>query len=194
LVASALDIAQLSQRHRLAQTIIHSGRQVTLGLAAAHIGAERDDRDREATFAMFDVADRRGQFEPVHLRHVHVGDDQAIGSCAITLERHPAVLRQIGSVADPRQLSLDHHLTGRVVLGDQDEIAAGQGRLAARRYNFGCVWFRAGRFRRRLAAAARIGKHAKQRRLPYRLRQVGGEAHFQRPAAPARFIVGRQQN
>ena len=75
-------------------------------------------------------ADRLGELEAVHPRHVEVGQHERVVAAEEALVAVVAVDRRVGLKADRLQLRAQHGAVDRMVLDDEHEAALAHGLLA----------------------------------------------------------------
>ena len=110
--------AQVLQKHRLAQIVVHAGGQTGLAVLAQGVGGHRDDP--RALFGRPFVPDAPRRLEPVHSGHLDVHEDDVVALPAQRVQSLLPVGGHVRRIAQPLQQEKRHLLVDHVVLGDQD--------------------------------------------------------------------------
>ena len=114
----------LERRHqvldpdRFHDVVVHAGRQEPLAIALHRLGGHRDDPRPLAGPPAFEDAARG--LDAVHLRHLHVAEQQVVRLPFERLDRLDAVAGDVGAVAQLLQHPQRQGLVHGVVLGQQD--------------------------------------------------------------------------
>src|SRR5471032_1184365 len=170
-------VAQLDQRDRLGQVIVHAGGQAFFGVAALGVGGHRHQR-RAPAQRLLGGADVRRRLVTIHLRHAAIHQDQVVALALRRVDRLAAVEGELALAAVHGQHGGGHHLVGAVVLGHQHAVqAAGRGGTGQAR-RFGVA-----------AAGQQFAQRGQQTVLAQRLAQRG----VARDAAAAMPAVAVEQ-
>jgi len=114
----------------LRKVIVHPGRQAALAVAGHGVRGHRYDRSLAAADD-FRLADVAGGFETVHLRHLHVHQDQVEGFVAGGGDRLATVPGVEHGVAALLEEGRGEGAVDHIVLGEQDAQADGGNRFAS---------------------------------------------------------------
>ncbi len=128
---------QLPDADRLADVVVHAGRETCLPILGHGVRGHRHDPDGRRRWAGPEPSRR---LQPIHLRHLDVHQHDVVATTRDGSDRLHPVVREVGRVAHPRQQSKGKLLVHRVVLGEQDPERMPGGELGidlvARRYSF----------------------------------------------------------
>ena len=109
---------QLVRPHRLGDVGVHAGGQALFAVAGHRAGGERHDRDMTAGVAL-GLANGCRRFEPAHLRHLHVHQDDVERFLRRAFHRETPVVHDRHVVPVLIEQGRDELLVGRIVLGHQ---------------------------------------------------------------------------
>ena len=147
------------------------------------MGGHRHDRHTVAA-RLLGRTDRSRRSQPVHLRHLHVHQDDVVSLGRGLRDGLPPVAGNVDRVLVPPQQSDRELLVRDAVLGQQDSQPA-QGAVVGRVVGGGGAW----------RHVERLGDRVVQLRLLDRLGHEPGDAEFPRPLAVARPVTaGEHQN
>ena len=91
--------------HGLGEVAVHSSAQAAFAVAGHGVGRHRHDADALAGI-LFAAADFLGGLEPVHLRHLHIHENDVEARCGPNLQCFAAILRQRYLVAGLFEMSV----------------------------------------------------------------------------------------
>ena len=112
--------AQLVERQRLGQVVVHPGRDAALVVFATRVRRQRQDRRARPAIGRLAHADDLGGLDAVHVRHVAIHQDHVVARRLPARDGLLAVVRRIDLAAQlPERLARDLAVH-RIVLGDQD--------------------------------------------------------------------------
>ncbi len=124
---------------RLGNVIVHPGSEAALAVTGHGVCSHGDDRSALSALRPLHGADAGSRFEAIHLRHLHIHEDDV--ECLGARECHCfATIRRMGKrVAAPGQNAGGERAVDHVVFREQDAQSGGRAAVARR----GC--FLAGR-------------------------------------------------
>jgi len=115
--------AQVGERNRLGQKVVHAGRLGPPCLVAQRVCGEGDDR--KVARATFQLADAGRELVAVEVRHVQIGQQERKVIRAPARQRLRTVAEDLGGVTEECELLLDDQPIDLVVLGDEDGALLG---------------------------------------------------------------------